>query len=314
MELRRTYFLTMLCATVGLASPCVAMASQLNLGNMKPPVNPMTQPPFVGQSDVSFSSDNAPAMKIAERAYASTLDSQRRDGQKGSLQVALVNLTNNKIASIAVKFSFPNTCKDNKCFTTILQDVDGAWRQVFAQAAGSLTIGADAGNNQANAILVDHTYIWEDYTNNYMPLLKSYVTGGESGLYTPNVSATPPLNSLMDKLIVNTPEGYNYTYFTDGSLGALYGIQVAGANDGSNGDGLQRSFFIYSQKYGIVLKTESHGLFGISNLLSNDGVSDILVYTDDGIEYWQYSGTDHKFHKIGTSYVSPVSPVPGLNE
>lgn len=280
------------------------------------PVSPMTVPPFSGQGDVVFDTSNQAAVKIAEQAYASTLDAQRRSGQKGGLEVALVNLTNNNVASIAVKFNFPNTCNSDKCFTTVLQDVNGSWQQVFAQAASSLTIGAadtSASVKQQNKILVDHTYVWSDYTNAYMPELASYALGGSHGLYIPNVTASAELNNIMDKLVVEVPNGYNYTYFHDASLGGLYAIQMAGVDDGSDGDSLPRSFFIYSQKYGIMLKSTSHGLFAVSSTRSNDNVNDILVYTDQGIEYWQYSSSDHKFHNVGTSYVSPLSPVPGLN-
>lgn len=314
MTLKIKTALTTLTCVIGLsASLSNARADNFNIGNFKPPVNPMTQPPFAGQGDVVFGTDNKAALKIAEEAYVSTLDAQKSADETGELQVALVNLTNNNTASIAVKFNFPNTCKGSKCFTTILRDVNGSWRQVFAQAASSLTIGA-ASKDQLNAILVDHTYVWENYNNTYLPLLEGYVQGGKNGLHIPNVTATPDLNNLMNKLIANAPNGYNYAYFQDGALGNLYAVQIAGVDDGSDGDGLPRSFFIYSPKYGLILKSTSHGLFGVSNSLSHDNVSDILIETDLGIEDWQYSAKDHKFSEVQTSYVSPISPVPGLNE
>lgn len=258
----------------------------------------MAASPFTNSPDISFSGPvNVQAEKIANTVYANAIS-----GHHGKLETSLIDLHHNGVASIAVRFDYPGFCNGKSCFTTILSDINGQWVQVFAQHVKTLQIGA-APKNIPGQLLVNHTYVWEPVAHHYAPVINGYISGNPMA---PSKKPTGTLLKDINKVYGSAGKtGWLATDFSAGSAGTLYAIQGAQIPASMT----PGPFMLWSQKYGTVLTTTSHGLFGISDT-THAGVPDVIVSTEQGLEFYRWNKKTDKYAEYRTSFVSDISPAP----
>jgi hypothetical protein len=256
--------------------------------------------PFDGQPAASFSTKNAQAMAIAKQVYATTLKQE----QGGYISTALLDLKHDKVAEIAVRFDFPNMRDSSEgYFTTILQfdAATSSWKQIFAHKASSLVVAAGSPGFDAD-IEVNHRYIFQYQQGAYAPQINSYILGAPMA---PSQEATGALLKALDSTYQTPGAAFDVQQIDGGDAGALVAVigdQVAaGIAEGP--------FMVWSQQYGTVLRTQSHGLFGLG-LFSHGEVPDIIVDTNAGLQFFGWNAHTHAYQMYATSYVSSTSPAP----
>lgn len=254
--------------------------------------------PFLNSPDVGFSGPyNHQAAKIAKTVYADAVA-----GHKGKLETALIDLRHNGVAAIAVRFDYPGFCNGKSCFTTILSDLNGQWIQVFAQHLKTLQVGA-APKNVPGYLLVDHTYVWQPVADHYVPSINGYISG--KPMAPDHVPTGTLLNDLNKTYKTSGKKAWLASSLSAGSAGTLYAVQGSQVPASMT----EGPFMLWSQKYGTVLRTTSHGLFGISDT-THDGAPNIVVSTDQGLEFYRWDGKTNKYVEYRTSFVSNISPAP----
>lgn len=244
----------------------------------------------------TFGTGNAQAQKIATQVYAGTIRSEPKGA--GKIETALIDLHHDGVAEIAVRFDYPDLCDKSRttCFTTVIAYEKGSWQQVFAQRLSTLAVAPAPKGVPAN-ILADGN-VWQPVAGHYVPRLADHIAGKPMA---PDHSTSGKLAAALDKALGKGK--YIAARVDDGTLGTLYAVQGAGATTAMT----PMPFFLWTEKDGVVLKTQSHGLFGMGKH-DHDGVQDVVVAVRRGLDFYRWSAKDKRYVKYRTSYVSDLSP------
>ena len=246
----------------------------------------------------AFSAPTPNVAKIVDSVYSSTI---AREGA-AEYQTALINIKHDGVAAIAVRFEYKDTCgNDGECLTAIIKYDSGSWRQIFSYRTKTLEV-ADMPKGALADLRLDGTHIFEWVGGSYKPFINSYVTK----VMSPNAEAAGELQVEIDKAFgLTSSDGMLFKEFDAGAAGAVYAL----IGDRVPGRMLEGPFFVWSQSFGVILTTTSHGMFGLS-AKQHDGAPDIVIANNDGMETWQWSAAKHAYALSATSYVSDVSPQP----
>lgn len=246
----------------------------------------------------TFGTGSAQAQKIAGQVYAGTIRAEPKGA--GRIETALIDLHHDGVAQIAVRFDYPDLCDKAKtsCFTTVIAYEKGGWQQVFAQRVATLAVApAPKG---APADLVADGDVWQPVAGHYVPRIADHVAGKPMA---PDHATSGKLAAALTKALGKG--AMIATRFDDGNLGTVYAVQGAGATTAMT----PMPFFLWSAKDGVILRTQSHGLFGLGRN-DHDGVQDIVVAVRRGLDFYRWSARDGRYTKYRTSYVSSLSPAP----
>lgn len=245
----------------------------------------------------TFSAPTANVAKIVDGVYSSTI---AREGS-AKYQTALVDINHDGVAEIAVRFEYKDTCGDNgKCLTAIIKYDSGSWQQVFSHRAKTLAV-ADMPKGVLANLRLDGTHVFEWVGGGYKPFINSYVTQ----VMNPDAEATGELQAEISKSLGAGSDGMLFKEFNAGAAGEVYAL----IGDEVPGRMLEGPFFVWSPSLGTILKTYSHGMFGLS-AKQHDGAPDIITSNNEGMETWSWSASKHAYTMSATSYVSSVSPQP----
>ncbi len=232
------------------------------------------------------------------------------------IETALVDLQNNKVASMAIRFNSPETCSGTECDTVVLAYRQKAWQVVFEHSASSLSTESPAEQYPSEGmktLVVDGyvRWVWSGF-DHYLPDISSLGTRfPQPTLANPMVrkNAMAALGELIngyaqaeimktdiavDSSAPIADSFYFVSAYAHGLCGNFVGCPHAIMMPVVGGFKTLWSGFAIGP--GAVMSSSHHGL------------KDIALGTRSGYLVLQFDGT--RYQPVETSYPSLITPAP----
>jgi len=232
------------------------------------------------------------------------------------LETAMVDLEGQGVASIAVRFVSPDTCRGDRCDTVVLHYSGSAWRPVFDHSAVALETAPPDPNPSSDGmstLVVDGKvrWVWCGF-DRYMPDL-----GSLGHLFPAGKTAAPDVARAARAAMGSSLQGFDNPEFTQSPVVVdaaapmavpAYWVRAYAAGLCGNAAGCPHT----------LLVRDAHGLkpvwtgftIGPGAVLSDapNGLRDVALAGPSGYGVLRYDGTQYR--EFETSYPSGTTPAP----